>query len=73
MGDAYSIPHTKKSSKLRMALQEKIKGFDRDLFLAAQATNEIGNIEKAALSNLAKLTRDGFSEVDVLLSGLTDV
>ncbi|KAH8498152.1 hypothetical protein H0E87_017181 [Populus deltoides] len=42
---------------------ENIKEFGQDLFLAAQATNGIGNREKAALSNLAKLTRDGFQKL----------
>lgn len=46
-----------------MALQENIKEFRQDLFLAAQATNGIGNREKAGLSNLAKLTRDGFQKL----------
>ncbi|XP_052311644.1 probable amidase At4g34880 isoform X2 [Populus trichocarpa] len=42
---------------------ENIKEFGQDLFLAAQATNGIGNRENAALSNLAKLTRDGFQKL----------
>ncbi|GMY05509.1 probable amidase At4g34880 [Fagus crenata] len=42
---------------------EMIKEFGQDIFLAAQATNGIGNKEKAALLNLAKLSRDGFEKV----------
>ena len=44
-------------------MQEMIKEFGQDIFLAAQATNGIGNTEKAALLNLAKLSRDGFEKV----------
>jgi amidase len=44
-------------------MQEMIKEFGQDIFLAAQATNGIGNKEKAALLNLAKLSRDGFEKV----------
>ena len=39
-----------------------IKEFGQDIFLAAQATNGIGDVEKKALSNLARLTRDGFEK-----------
>ncbi|TXG64823.1 hypothetical protein EZV62_011817 [Acer yangbiense] len=42
---------------------EKIEEFGQDIFLLAQATNGIGNTEKAALLNLAKLSRDGFEKV----------
>jgi amidase len=35
-----------------------IKEFGQDIFLAAQATNGISNKEKAALLNLAKLSRE---------------
>lgn len=45
-----------------MIMQEKIEEFSQDIFLAAQATNGIGNTEKAALLNLAKLSRDGFEK-----------
>jgi amidase len=45
-------------------MQEMIKEFGQDIFLAAQATNGFGNTEKAAiLLNLAKLSRDGFEKV----------
>jgi amidase len=40
-----------------------IKEFGQDIFLAAQATNGISNKEKAALLNLAKLSRDGFEKM----------
>nr|POE98145.1 hypothetical protein CFP56_51336 [Quercus suber] len=36
-----------------------IANYEQDLFIKAEATNGIGNAEKVALSNLAKLTRDG--------------
>lgn len=42
---------------------EKINEFGQDIFLLAQATNGIGKIEKAALINLKKLTRDGFQKL----------
>ncbi|EEF34111.1 probable amidase At4g34880 [Ricinus communis] len=42
---------------------EKIEEFGQDIFLAAQATNGIGKAERAALLNLAKLTRDGFQKL----------
>ncbi|KAK0581253.1 hypothetical protein LWI29_011792 [Acer saccharum] len=42
---------------------EKIEEFGQDIFLLAQATNGIGNTEKAALLNLAKLSREGFEKV----------
>lgn len=37
-----------------------IKTIDQEQFLSAEATNGIGKAEKAALSNLSKLSRDGF-------------
>nr|XP_011457927.1 PREDICTED: putative amidase C869.01 isoform X2 [Fragaria vesca subsp. vesca] len=40
-----------------------LKFSDVDIFLAAQATNGIGNNEKAALLNLEKLTKDGFEKL----------
>ncbi|KAL9354279.1 hypothetical protein Peur_052249 [Populus x canadensis] len=43
--------------------QEKINEFGQDIFLLAQATNGIGKIEKAALINLEKLTREGFQKL----------
>ncbi len=46
-----------------MPMQEKIQEFGQDIFLAAQATNGIGNTERAALANLAELTRDGFQKL----------
>ena len=44
-------------------MQEKTKEIGQEIFLAAQATNGIGNAERAALANLAKLTRDGFQKL----------
>jgi amidase len=41
-------------------MQERIDDYGQDLFIQAQATNGIGKKEKAALANLARLTRDGF-------------
>lgn len=40
-----------------------IKEFGQDIFLAAQGTNGIGDVEKKALSNLARLSRDGFEKL----------
>ncbi|XP_057510984.1 probable amidase At4g34880 [Actinidia eriantha] len=42
---------------------EKNKEFGQVIFLEAEATNGIGDTEKAALLNLAKLTRDGFEKM----------
>ncbi|KAI8554106.1 hypothetical protein RHMOL_Rhmol05G0071800 [Rhododendron molle] len=42
---------------------EMMKEFGLDIFLLAEATNGIGDTEKAALLNLASLTRDGFVKV----------
>ncbi|KAM3695555.1 hypothetical protein ACJW31_07G141500 [Castanea mollissima] len=40
--------------------KEKIKEYGQNLFLEAQATNGFSNKEKAALQDMARLTRDGF-------------
>lgn len=40
-------------------MQEKIKEYGQELFLAAEATNGFGKTEKAALLNLARWTRNG--------------
>ena len=37
-----------------------LEKYGQDQFVEAEATNGIGNAEKAALANLAKLTREGF-------------
>ncbi|GMN48690.1 hypothetical protein TIFTF001_017851 [Ficus carica] len=42
---------------------EMIKEFGQDIFLAAQATNGIGEKEKAAVYNLARLSREGFEKL----------
>ena len=43
-----------------MAMQEKIKKYGQNIFLESQATNgSAGNKEKAALLDMARLTRDG--------------
>ncbi|KAI3515265.1 hypothetical protein L1887_14085 [Cichorium endivia] len=39
---------------------EKVKNFGQEIFLAAEATNGIGDLEKAALANMARLTREGY-------------
>uniref|UniRef100_A0A2N9IKH7 Amidase domain-containing protein n=1 Tax=Fagus sylvatica TaxID=28930 RepID=A0A2N9IKH7_FAGSY len=48
------IAFNKKNSKL-----ERLDTYGQDLFITAEATNGFGNAEKAALKNLAKLTREG--------------
>ncbi|XP_023912001.2 probable amidase At4g34880 [Quercus suber] len=48
------IAFNKENSKL-----ERLD-YGQDLFIKAESTNGIGNAEKAALLNLAKLTREGF-------------
>ncbi|GFS29657.1 amidase family protein [Actinidia rufa] len=52
------IAFNQKSADLEM-----IKEFGQVIFLAAEATNGIGDREKAALLNLAKLTGDGFETI----------
>ncbi|PIN24854.1 Amidase [Handroanthus impetiginosus] len=42
---------------------EKIKEYGQDFFLASEATNGIGDLEKKALRNLTKLTRNGFEKL----------
>ncbi|XP_057752801.1 probable amidase At4g34880 [Arachis stenosperma] len=42
---------------------EKINEFGQDIFLLAQTTNGIGATEKAALANLARLSREGFEKL----------
>nr|XP_023912004.1 probable amidase At4g34880 isoform X2 [Quercus suber] len=49
------IAFNKKNSKLEM-----LEEYGQDQFVESEATNGIGNAEKAALANLAKLTREGF-------------
>ncbi|KAM0049776.1 putative amidase signature domain-containing protein [Helianthus debilis subsp. tardiflorus] len=42
---------------------ENIEEFGQEIFLAAEATNGIGNVEKAAIANMARLTRDGYEKM----------
>ncbi|KAL4572890.1 hypothetical protein LXL04_019678 [Taraxacum kok-saghyz] len=42
---------------------EKVKNFGQDIFLAAEATNGIGELEKAAITNMARLTREGYEKM----------
>lgn len=41
-------------------MQERIDDYGQDVFTRAEATNGIGKVEKTALANLTRLTRDGF-------------
>uniref|UniRef100_A0A5B6YIK7 Amidase domain-containing protein n=1 Tax=Davidia involucrata TaxID=16924 RepID=A0A5B6YIK7_DAVIN len=52
------IAFNQKNSDLEM-----IEEFGQAIFLAAEATNGIGDAEKKALINLARLTQDGFEKV----------
>ncbi|KAJ9549384.1 hypothetical protein OSB04_021927 [Centaurea solstitialis] len=52
------IAFNKKFSKL-----EKIKEYPQDFFLAAEATNEIGRLEKETLMNLTRASKDGFEKL----------
>lgn len=40
-----------------------LKEFGQDIFLAAEATNGIGETELKALRNLLRLTKDGFQKL----------
>lgn len=44
---------------------EKIDKIGQEIFLAAEATNGIGDLEKAAIANMARLTRDGYEKMMV--------
>ncbi|KAI5315048.1 hypothetical protein L3X38_044224 [Prunus dulcis] len=44
-------------------MQEKVKEYGQGRLLEAEATNGIGNAEKAALVNLAKLSKNGFEKL----------
>ncbi|CAN0878863.1 Probable amidase At4g34880 [Linum grandiflorum] len=46
-----------------VAFNTKNDEFGQDIFLAAEGTNGIGSLEKAALANLEQLTRDGFEKL----------
>lgn len=46
-------------------VQEMIKEFGQDIFLASQVTNGIGDAERRAVWNLANLTKNGFEKVMV--------
>ncbi|XP_030531947.1 probable amidase At4g34880 isoform X2 [Rhodamnia argentea] len=52
------IAFNQKNSKLEMTNQ-----VDQSILLASEFTNGIGSAEKAALSNLGKLTREGFEKL----------
>ncbi|VVA15638.1 PREDICTED: putative amidase [Prunus dulcis] len=52
------IAFNNKNSKL-----EKVKEYGQGRLLEAEATNGIGNAEKAALVNLAKLSKNGFEKL----------
>ena len=43
-------------------MQERLD-YGQDLFIEAEATNGIGNAEKAVLEKLSELTREGFVEL----------
>ncbi|PWA80448.1 amidase C869.01 [Artemisia annua] len=42
---------------------ENITNFGQEIFLASQATNGIRDLEKAAITNMARLTRDGYEKM----------
>ncbi|KAL8249105.1 hypothetical protein R6Q59_005973 [Mikania micrantha] len=44
---------------------EKTEEFGQEIFLAAEATNGIGDLENAAIANMARLTRDGYLKMMV--------
>lgn len=44
-------------------MQEKTKEYGQDYLLSAEATNGIGQKEKAAILNLEKFTRDGYENL----------
>lgn len=46
-----------------MVVQELLNVFGQEIFLAAEATNGIGDVQKAAVLNLGKLTEDGFEKL----------
>ena len=68
---AYFLFHLYSCKKLTLdydhfggvAMQEMINEIDQDHFLSMEATKGIGKVEKAALSNLARLSKDGFEKL----------
>ncbi|KAH7518444.1 hypothetical protein FEM48_Zijuj09G0172300 [Ziziphus jujuba var. spinosa] len=42
---------------------EMTEEYGQEIFVAAQATNEIGDVEKAAILNLERLSREGFEKL----------
>ncbi|KAL9173775.1 hypothetical protein ABFS82_02G011300 [Erythranthe guttata] len=46
-----------------MDLQEMIKEFGQEIFLASEATNGIEDLEKKAISSVENLTRNGFEKL----------
>ena len=44
-------------------MQEMINEIDQDHFLSVKATKGIGKVERAAMSNLARLSKDGFEKL----------
>ncbi|KAF3653875.1 putative disease resistance response protein-like [Capsicum annuum] len=61
------------------AVLEMLKEFGQDIFLAAEATNGIGETELNALRNLSRLTREGYVKLmkkyklDALVTGGSSV
>ncbi|XP_077231336.1 putative amidase At4g34880 [Tasmannia lanceolata] len=47
----------------KFSAQEKINEFGQDIFLAAQATNGIGEAEKNAIEKMKRLSRDGLERL----------
>lgn len=50
-------------AKITCVKQEMIQTYGQALFLLSEATNGIGNTQKAALMNLKRLTKEGFEKV----------
>lgn len=46
-----------------LAMQEKLKDYGQDILISAEATKGLGNEWKAAVSNLARLTKNGFEKL----------
>lgn len=49
--------------ELKKKTQEKVKEWGQDVFLAAEATNGIGEKEKAALQRMDELSRNGIEKL----------
>ncbi|CAH8380100.1 unnamed protein product [Eruca vesicaria subsp. sativa] len=59
----FSVSEENVRTELRKHTQEKVEEWGQDLFLEAEATNGIGEKEKAALQKMEELSRNGIEKL----------